>query len=128
MFAAGLLIFSAASLAGGLAQDPVLLIISRAVQGAGAALVAPAALSLITTGFAEGPERNRALGFYGATASTGFVAGQVLGGVLVQFTTWRTIFLVNVPVGVAAVLLAPRLLGRSVRSEASGGWTLAARR
>jgi EmrB/QacA subfamily drug resistance transporter len=113
MFAAGLLIFSAASLAGGLAQDPVLLIISRAVQGAGAALVAPAALSLITTGFPEGPERNRALGFYGATASTGFVAGQVLGGVLVQFTTWRTIFLVNVPVGVAAVLLAPRLLGRS---------------
>jgi EmrB/QacA subfamily drug resistance transporter len=118
MFVAGLIIFSAASLAGGLAQDPVLLVISRAVQGMGAALVAPAALSLITTGFPEGPERNRALGFYGATSSIGFVAGQVLGGVLVQFTTWRAVFLVNVPVGVAAVLLAPRLLGRSHEERA----------
>jgi EmrB/QacA subfamily drug resistance transporter len=113
MFVAGLIIFSAASLAGGLAHDPVLLVVSRAVQGAGAALVAPAALSLITTGFPAGPERNRAIGFYGATASIGFVAGQVLGGVLVQFTTWRAVFLVNVPVGIAAVLLTPRLLGRS---------------
>jgi EmrB/QacA subfamily drug resistance transporter len=118
MFVAGLIIFSAASLAGGLAQDPVLLVISRAVQGMGAALVAPAALSLITTGFPEGPERNRALGFYGATSSIGFVAGQVLGGVLVQFTTWRAVFLVNVPVGVAAVLLAPRILGRSHEERA----------
>jgi MFS family permease len=82
------------------------------VQGAGAALVAPAALSLITTGFAEGPPRTRALGLYGATASIGFVAGQVLGGVLVEFTSWRAVFLVNVPVGLAAVLLTPRLLGR----------------
>jgi MFS family permease len=78
MFTAGLLVFSAASLAGGLAQDLTLLIASRAVQGAGAALVAPAALSLITTGFAEGRQRTRALGMYGATASVGFVAGQVL--------------------------------------------------
>ncbi len=82
----------------------------RLVQGAGAALVAPAALSLITTGFAEGPQRNRALGMYGATASVGFVAGQVLGGVLVQFTSWRAVFLVNVPVGLMAVVLAPWLL------------------
>ena len=112
MFRAGLIAFSAASLAGGLARDPGLLIAARAVQGAGAALVAPAALSLITTGFPEGGQRNKALGLYGATASVGFVAGQVLGGVLVQFTSWRAVFLVNVPVGVAAVLLAPRLLGR----------------
>ncbi len=118
MFMAGLLVFSAASLAGGLAHDPVLLVASRVVQGVGAALVAPSALSLITTGFAEGPERNRALGMYGATASVGFVAGQVLGGVLVQFTSWRAVFLVNVPVGVLALLLAPRLLGES-RREAS---------
>jgi len=83
------------------------------VQGAGAALVAPSALSLITTSFAEGPQRTRALGMYGATASVGFVAGQVLGGVLVQFTSWRAVFLVNVPVGIAALLLAPRLLGES---------------
>jgi EmrB/QacA subfamily drug resistance transporter len=115
MFIAGLLVFSAASLAGGLAHDPVLLVASRLVQGAGAALVAPAALSLITTGFAEGPQRNRALGIYGATASVGFVAGQVLGGVLVQFTSWRAVFLVNVPVGLVAVALAPWLLGESRR-------------
>jgi EmrB/QacA subfamily drug resistance transporter len=113
MFIAGLLVFSAASLAGGLAHDPVLLVASRLVQGAGAALVAPAALSLITTGFAEGPQRNRALGLYGATASVGFVAGQVLGGMLVQFTSWRAVFLVNVPVGVLAVVLAPLLLAES---------------
>jgi EmrB/QacA subfamily drug resistance transporter len=113
MFMAGLLIFTAASLAGGLARDPVLLVASRFLQGTGAALVAPAALSLITTGFAEGPLRNRALGLYGATASVGFVAGQVLGGVLVQFTSWRAVFLVNVPVGILAVLLAPRLLAES---------------
>jgi EmrB/QacA subfamily drug resistance transporter len=118
MFVAGLLVFTAASLSGGLAHDQVLLIASRAVQGVGGALVAPSALSLITTGFPAGPRRNRALGMYGATASIGFVAGQVLGGVLVEFTSWRAVFLVNVPVGVAAVLLAPRLLARS---EASGG-------
>jgi EmrB/QacA subfamily drug resistance transporter len=113
MFLAGLVLFSAASLAGGLAQDPALLLASRVLQGAGAALVAPAALSLITTGFAEGPQRNRALGLYGATASMGFVAGQVLGGVLVDFTSWRSVFLVNVPVGLAAALLAPRFVAES---------------
>lgn len=113
VFVAGLLVFTAASLSGGLAHDPVLLVASRAVQGVGGALVAPSALSLITTGFPVGPRRNRALGIYGATASVGFVAGQVLGGVLVEFTSWRAVFLVNVPVGIAAVLVAPRLLGRS---------------
>jgi len=113
MFIAGLLAFTAASLSGGLAHDPVLLITSRVVQGAGAALVAPAALSLITTSFAEGRERTRALGLYGATSSIGFVAGQVLGGVLVQFTSWRAVFLVNVPIGIAAAVLAPRLLADS---------------
>jgi len=121
MFMIGLAVFSAASLAGGLAHDPVLLVSSRVVQGAGAALVAPSALSLITTGFAEGPARTRALGMYGATASIGFVAGQVLGGVLVEFTSWRAVFLVNVPVGIVALLLAPRLLGESRQSSAAGG-------
>ncbi|HTZ22549.1 MAG TPA: MFS transporter [Streptosporangiaceae bacterium] len=121
MFMIGLAVFSAASLAGGLAHDPVLLVSSRVVQGAGAALVAPSALSLITTGFAEGPARTRALGMYGATASIGFVAGQVLGGVLVEFTSWRAVFLVNVPVGIVALLLAPRLLGESRQLSATGG-------
>lgn len=114
MFIAGLLIFTASSLSGGLAHDQGLLIASRAAQGLGGALVAPSALSLITTGFPAGPQRTRALGMYGATASIGFVSGQVLGGVLVEFTSWRSVFLVNVPVGIAAALLAPRLLRRSV--------------
>jgi EmrB/QacA subfamily drug resistance transporter len=121
MFVAGLLVFSAASLAGGLAQDLTLLVVSRAVQGAGAALVAPAALSLITTGFAEGRQRTRALGMYGATASVGFVAGQVLGGVLVQFTSWRAVFLVNVPVGLLAALLALKLLAKPPRTPVTRG-------
>jgi EmrB/QacA subfamily drug resistance transporter len=111
MFIAGLIAFSLASLAGGLAQDPVLLIAARVIQGAGAAIVAPAALSLITTSFPEGAERTRAIGLYGAIASVGFVSGQVLGGILVQFTSWRAVFLVNVPVGLAAAALAPAILG-----------------
>jgi EmrB/QacA subfamily drug resistance transporter len=117
MFVVGLVAFALASLAGGLASDPVLLIASRVVQGAGAAIVAPAALSLITTGFPEGPERTRAIGLYGAVSSVGFVAGQVLGGVLVQFTSWRAVFLVNVPVGLAAAALSPVILG-SLRTAA----------
>ncbi|MGY4981398.1 MFS transporter [Streptomyces sp. 900105755] len=118
MFMVGIGVFTAASLSGGLAQDPLLLIASRMVQGCGAAMVAPAALSLITTGFPEGPRRTRALGLYGATASVGFVAGQVLGGVLVEFSSWRSVFLVNVPVGIAALLLSRRLLRESRLSRA----------
>jgi EmrB/QacA subfamily drug resistance transporter len=110
IFIIGLVVFSLASLAGGLAGDPVLLVASRIVQGAGAALVAPAALSLITTSFPPGPRRTRAIGLYGSMASVGFVAGQVLGGVLVEWTSWRAVFLVNVPVGLAAAFLAPRLI------------------
>ena len=110
VFIVGLLVFAGASLAAGLTDDAVLLVAARALQGIGAAIVAPASLSLITTRFTEGPRRTRALGLYGATASIGFVAGQVLGGVLVQYTSWRMIFLVNVPMGIAAALLASRLI------------------
>ena len=110
VFIAGLLIFAASSLAAGMSHDAVMLVVARAVQGVGAALVAPASLSLITSRFAEGPLRTRALGLYGATASIGFVAGQVLGGVLVQFAGWAWIFLVNVPVGVVAAFFATRLI------------------
>jgi EmrB/QacA subfamily drug resistance transporter len=119
MFVIGLIAFAIASLAGGLAQDPVLLIAARVVQGAGAAIVAPAALSLITTGFPEGAERTRAIGLYGAVSSVGFVSGQVLGGVLVQFTSWRAVFLVNVPVGLIAAALSPAVLGRRDPATAS---------
>jgi EmrB/QacA subfamily drug resistance transporter len=117
MFVIGLIAFALASLAGGLAQDPVLLIAARVIQGAGAAIVAPAALSLITTGFPEGAERTRAIGLYGAISSVGFVSGQVLGGVLVQFTSWRAVFLVNVPVGLAAAALAPAILGTAAKAK-----------
>ncbi len=113
MFVSGLLVFSLSSLAGGLAQDPALLVTARAAQGVGAAIVAPAALALITSSFHEGPLRNRAIGLYGATASVGFVAGLVVGGLLVQLFSWRAVFFVNVPVGLAAVALSRRYLPRS---------------
>jgi len=121
MFVTGLVVFSLASLAGGLARDPVLLVASRVVQGAGAALVAPAALSLITTSFPAGPRRTRAIGLYGSIASVGFVSGQVLGGVLVEWTSWRSVFLVNVPVGLAAAILAPRVIGEGAAGDVPGG-------
>jgi EmrB/QacA subfamily drug resistance transporter len=119
MFIAGLIAFALASLAGGLARDPALLITARVIQGAGAAIVAPAALSLITTSFPEGPQRTRAIGLYGAISSVGFVSGQVLGGVLVQFTSWRAVFLVNVPVGLVAAALAPVILGHAPKIGAT---------
>ncbi len=110
MFITGLVLFSLASLGGGLATSIGVLIAARAVQGVGAALVAPAALSLITTSTTDGSARHRALGYYGATASIGFVAGLVLGGVLVQFFDWRSVLWVNVPIGLVAAALAPVLI------------------
>ncbi len=127
MFIIGLVAFALASLAGGLAQDPVLLIAARVIQGAGAAIVAPAALSLITTSFPEGPQRTRAIGLYGAISSVGFVSGQVLGGVLVQLTSWRAVFLVNVPVGLIAAALAPAVLGTAARTARTAGTARTAR-
>jgi EmrB/QacA subfamily drug resistance transporter len=110
MFMLGLVVFSLASLAGGLARDLTVLVVARAIQGIGAAIVAPAALSLITTSLPEGPARTRAIGYYGATASVGFVAGLVFGGILVQFFDWRAVLWVNVPIGLAAALLTPVLV------------------
>lgn len=110
MLVVGLTVFSIASLAGGLATSIDGLIIARAVQGIGAAVVAPAALSLLTTTTSEGAARNRALGYYSATAAVGFVAGLVLGGLLVQLFDWRAVLWVNVPIGLAAAALAPTLL------------------
>ncbi len=110
VFVAGLLLFAVASLTAGWSGDAAQLIVSRALQGVGAALVAPASLSLITSRLAEGPRRTRALALYGATASIGFVAGQVLGGIFVQYAGWASIFLVNVPVGIVAALLATRVI------------------
>ena len=113
MFMIGLALFSLASLAGGVAQSEAWLIAARAVQGVGAALVSPAALSILTTTFAEGVERNRALGVWGAVAGAGGAAGVLLGGILTQGLSWRWVLFVNVPIGLASALLAPRLLVES---------------
>ncbi len=110
MFTVGRVLFPLASLAGGLAGDLTTLVAARALQGVGAAIVAPAALSLITTSVPEGPQRTRALSSYGATASVGFIAGLVLGGLLVQFFDRRAVLWVNVPIGLAAALLTPVLI------------------
>jgi EmrB/QacA subfamily drug resistance transporter len=101
---AGLVVFSLASVACGLAGEGGQIFVARAVQGFGAALVSPAALALITTSFSEGPARNRALGIWGAVASGGYVAGNLVGGLLTGLVHWRAIFLVNVPIGVALLV------------------------
>jgi EmrB/QacA subfamily drug resistance transporter len=113
MFIAGLILFALASLAGGFANSPGALIAARAVQGLGAALVSPAALSLVTVMFTEGAERNKALGVWGAVAGSGAAAGVLLGGVLTEFAGWEWVLFVNVPIGIAAAVLAPRLLPES---------------
>ena len=89
------------------------LISARAVQGLGAALVSPAALSIVTTTFAEGAERNKALGVWGAVAGSGGAAGVLLGGMLTEWPGWEWVLFVNVPIGIVAALLAPRLLAES---------------
>jgi EmrB/QacA subfamily drug resistance transporter len=109
MFAVGLAVFGTGSLLGGLSGSSNFLDGARAVQGIGAAFVAPAALSLVTTIFAEGAERNRALGVWGAVAGAGGAVGVLLGGVLTQID-WRLVLFVNVPVAVVAIIAAPRVL------------------
>ena len=113
MFMGGLVLFSLASFAGGIAQSEPWLIAARAVQGLGAAIVSPAALSIITTTFSEGTERNRALGIWGAVAGAGGAAGVLLGGILTSGLSWRWVLFVNVPIGITAALLAPRFLAES---------------
>ena len=113
MFIVGLIVFAAASLAGGLAQSDVQLIAARAVQGLGAALLSPAALSLVTVLFAEGAERNKAMGVWGAVAGSGGAAGVLLGGMLTEWAGWEWVLYVNVPIGLAAAALSTRLLPES---------------
>src|SRR4051812_19009472 len=110
IFVAGLGLFALSSLLCGLAWSEASLIAFRGLQGLGGALLAPAALSLLMTTFAEGRERNLALGIYGAASGSGAAAGVLLGGVLTSYLSWSWIFFVNVPVGIAAMALAPVLL------------------
>src|SRR6266508_583520 len=113
LFVAGLIVFTAASLLSGLAWGEGALIGARALQGLGAAMITPAALSILTTTFAEGRERNAALGAWGAVGAFGAVAGVLLGGVLTDALSWEWIFFVNVPDGILGLVLAPILLTES---------------
>jgi EmrB/QacA subfamily drug resistance transporter len=117
LFMGGLVLFSLASLGGGLAQSEVWLITARAVQGLGAALVSPAALSILTNTFSEGAERNRALGIWGAVAGAGGAVGVLLGGILTSGLSWRWVLFVNVPIAIIAATFAPRLLPESRSGE-----------
>jgi len=110
MFMVGMGLFGVASLAGGLAQSEEWLVIARAVQGLGAAIASPAALSIVTTTFAEGSERNRALGIWGAVAGAGGAAGVLLGGVLTEWAGWEWVLFVNVPIAAFVVWQAPKRL------------------
>ena len=113
VFLAGLIVFTAGSLLAGLAWSEASLIGARTVQGLGAAIISPAALSILTTTFGEGRERNIALGVWGAVGGFGAAAGVLLGGVFTDALSWEWIFFINIPIGIAAMALAPVLLGES---------------
>jgi EmrB/QacA subfamily drug resistance transporter len=117
IFIAGLLLFSAASLLGGFATSQAWLLIARAVQGVGGAMVAPTALALITTTFPEGAPRNRALGVYAAMSGGGAAVGLVAGGLLTSYLSWRWVLFVNVPIGILVAVLAPYVLPESTRQR-----------
>src|SRR3954452_18414182 len=113
VFLVGIVVFTLASLASGFAWSEGALIGARALQGLGAAIISPAALSILTTTFKEGPERNTALGAWGAVGAFGAVAGGLLGGIHTVLLSWLWIFYLNVPVGIAAFIIAPPLLSES---------------
>src|SRR5689334_570135 len=115
VFVVGVALFTIASLVCGLAQSEGMLIASRAVQGLGGAIISPAALSIVTTTFEEGAERNKALGVWGALGGSGAAVGVLLGGILTSYLSWRWIFFVNVPVGALVLALTPRIVPESRR-------------
>src|SRR5690349_21892394 len=106
IFVVGLVLFTLASLVCGLASTAGVLIAARAVQGVGAAIISPAALSIVTTTFEEGAERNKALGIWGALGGSGAAAGVLFGGILTKYLGWQWIFFINVPVGALVLALA----------------------
>jgi EmrB/QacA subfamily drug resistance transporter len=115
MFLAGIAVFTLASLAGGLAPNAGMLLAARAVQGVGGALASPAVLALVVSGFAEGRERIRALAVYSAVVTAGGSLGLVLGGLITQWTSWRWVLFINVPIGIAVMLLTPRFVTETPR-------------
>jgi EmrB/QacA subfamily drug resistance transporter len=125
IFMAGIGLFSAASLLAGLAWSDSILILARALQGVGAAVMTPAALSILMTTFKEGKERNTALGIWGAVGASGGTIGVLLGGILTDTIGWEWIFFLNVPVGLAVIALAPLLLTESRVEEGKRRFDLA---
>ncbi len=117
-----IILFSLASLLGGFATSQAWLLGARALQGVGAAITAPTALSLVTTNFPEGPPRNRAFAVYSAMSVAGGAVGLIAGGLLTTYASWRWVFFVNVPIGIAVALAAPRVLAESERRR--GGFDL----
>src|SRR6202043_2569347 len=115
VFIAGIVLFSLASLLGGFATTQAWLLAARAAQGVGAAVIAPTALALITTTFPQGPPRTRAMGVYSAMSMGGAAAGLMAGGLLTTYLSWRWVMFVNVPIGIAVALIAPRVLAESPR-------------
>src|SRR5580692_11253032 len=115
VFIAGIVLFTAASLAGGLATSASWLLAARAVQGVGGAIASPAVLAMVTASFSEGRERTRALSIYTAVAMGGGSLGLVLGGVITEWVSWRWVLFINVPIGVAVILTAPLFLPESER-------------
>jgi EmrB/QacA subfamily drug resistance transporter len=113
LFLAGIALLGVSSLVGGLAAAPWVLLVARVAQGTAAAIVTPAALSLLTTSFPEGPQRERALGLNGALMAAGFTTGAVLGGVLTDLLSWRWAFYVNVVVALAVLIVGPAVLSES---------------
>jgi EmrB/QacA subfamily drug resistance transporter len=120
MFMIGLVIFTCGSAMCGFSQTELMLILARAFQGIGAAIISPGALSILMTTFREGSERNRALGVWGAIAGVGGAVGVLTGGILVQYLSWRWIFLVNVPIGLIVLLLTPRFIPESKGAAPEG--------
>jgi EmrB/QacA subfamily drug resistance transporter len=110
IFVVGIAVFTLASLVGGLATAPLVLVVARALQGLSAAAVSPAVLALIAAGYPEGPERAKAMGVFGAVSSMGFTGGVLTGGVLTELFGWRSIMFINVPVGIVLAVLASRRL------------------
>jgi len=127
MFVVGVALFTSASLAGGLATTQAWLIAARAVQGAGAAIASPTALALVATTFPDGPARHRAMAVYAGMSGAGGALGLLLGGILVDVSTWRWVLFVNVPIGAALVaaapLVLPRTVGRRGRLDVPGALT-----
>jgi EmrB/QacA subfamily drug resistance transporter len=115
VFVAGVLLFTVASLLGGLATSAAWLLAARALQGVAAAFAAPSTLALIATNFKDGAERNRALGVFSTVAGLGLAVGLILGGILTELASWRWVLLINVPIGLVVALLAPRVIDETPR-------------